>query len=357
MNTIQLTVKLKLLPNEQQRVLLLETMREYISLINDVLDYAIAIGELPRLTSATVHAALPSALRGQCCRDIRSIYANAMKHHGCKLPVLRKPVAIWNNQNYEVLDGCIRLPLWVGGQCRRVSLKALIPDDTLTTLRNAKLGTLRVTEKNGKLIAQVAYEAWESAAPGTKAMGVDLGILCPAVVVHEDGRTRFIGNGRQNRFVRRKHHARRKKLGKAKKLNAIRKSEDKEHRWMRDQDHKVSRAIIDEAIANGVGIIKLETLSGIRSKTRKSLKNKYRSKSRKYNRSLSSWSFYRLASYIEYKARLAGIEVQYIDPAYTSQICPHCGCIHKAEGRNYICPHCGYRGHRDRVGAVNILAA
>ena len=126
---------------------------------------------------------------------------------------------------------------------------------------------------------------------------------------------------------------------------------------MRDQDHKVSRAIIDEAIANGVGIIKLETLSGIRSKTRKSLKNKSRSKSRKYNRSLSSWSFYRLASYIEYKARLAGIEVQYIDPAYTSQICPHCGCIHKAEGRNYICPHCGYRGHRDRVGAVNILAA
>lgn len=107
MNTIQLTVKLKLLPTEQQRVLLRETMREYISLINDVLDYAIAIDELPRLTSATVHAALPSVLRAQCCRDIRSIYAKAKKHRGCKFPVLRKPVAIWNNQNYEILDGCI----------------------------------------------------------------------------------------------------------------------------------------------------------------------------------------------------------------------------------------------------------
>lgn len=249
------------------------------------------------------------------------------------------------------------MPLCLNGKTHRIQLRAVTPPDILSKMASGRLGTLRVTQKNGKWIAQVAYEARESAAPGTKAMGVDLGILCPAVVVHEDGRTRFIGNGRQNRFVRRKHHARRKKLGKAKKLNAIRKSEDKEQRWMRDQDHKVSRAIINEAIANGVGIIKLETLSGIRSKTRKSLKNKYRSKSRKYNRSLSSWSFYRLASYIEYKARLAGIEVQYIDPAYTSQICPHCGCIHKAEGRNYICPYCGYRGHRDRVGAVNILAA
>lgn len=352
---MNLTVQIKLLPSKEQERWLTTTATEYISLVNDIVDYALGQGMMPKFSSGDVAAPLPATVKNQAIRDARSTYAKCRKtriQH-----ILRKPVAIWNNQNYEVLDGCICLPLWADGQCRRVSLKALVPDDALAVLRNARLGTLRVTEKNGKLIAQVAYEARESAASGTRAMGVDIGILCPAVVVHEYGKTRFIGNGRQNRFVRRKHHARRKKLGKAKKLNAIRKSEDKEQRWMRDQDHKISRAVVNEAIANGVGIIKLETLSGIRGKTRKSLKNKYRCKSRKYNRSLSSWSFYRLASYIEYKARLAGIEVEYIDPAYTSQICPHCGCIHKAEGRSYVCPHCGYCGHRDRVGAVNILAA
>ena len=352
---MNLTVQIKLLPSKEQEQWLTTAATEYISLVNDIVDYALGQGMVPKFSSGDVAAPLPAAVKNQAIRDARSIYGKCRKTH--IQHTLRKPIILWNNQNYRISEGFISVPLCLNGKTHRIQLRAVTPPDILSKMASGRLGTLRVTQKNGKWIAQVAYEARESATSGTKAMGVDLGILCPAVVVHEDGRTRFIGNGRQNRFVRRKHHARRKKLGKAKKLNAIRKSEDKEQRWMRDQDHKVSRAIINEAIANGVGIIKLETLSGIRSKTRKSLKNKYRSKSRKYNRSLSSWSFYRLASYIEYKARLAGIEVQYIDPAYTSQICPHCGCIHKAEGRNYICPHCGYRGHRDRIGAVNILAA
>ena len=352
---MNLTVQIKLLPSKEQEQWLTTAATEYISLVNDIVGYALGQGMVPKFSSGDVAAPLPAAVKNQAIRDARSIYRKCCKTH--IQHTLRKPIILWNNQNYRISEGFISVPLCLNGKTHRIQLRAVTPPDILSKMASGRLGTLRVTQKNGKWIAQVAYEARESATSGTKAMGVDLGILCPAVVVHEDGRTRFIGNGRQNRFVRRKHHARRKKLGKAKKLNAIRKSEDKEHRWMRDQDHKVSRAIINEAIANGVGIIKLETLSGIRSKTRKSLKNKYRSKSRKYNRSLSSWSFCRLASYIEYKARLAGIEVQYIDPAYTSQICPHCGCIRKAEGRNYICPHCGYRGHRDRVGAVNILAA
>ena len=352
---MNLTVQIKLLPSKEQEQWLTTAATEYISLVNDIVDYALGQGMVSKFSSGDVAAPLPAAVKNQAIRDARSIYGKCRKTH--IQHTLRKPIILWNNQNYRISEGFISVPLCLNGKTHRIQLRAATPPDILSKMASGRLGTLRVTQKNGKWIAQVAYEARESAVPGTKAMGVDLGILCPAVVVHEDGRTRFIGNGRQNRFVRRKHHARRKKLGKAKKLNAIRKSEDKEQRWMRDRDHKISRAIIDEAIANGVGIIKLETLSGIRSKTRKSLKNKSRSKSRKYNRSLSSWSFYRLASYIEYKARLAGIEVQYIDPAYTSQICPHCGCIHKAEGRNYICPHCGYRGHRDRVGAVNILAA
>ncbi|MBO5567208.1 MAG: transposase, partial [Succinivibrio sp.] len=52
--------------------------------------------------------------------------------------------------------------------------------------------------------------------------------------------------------------------------------------------------------------------------------------SRKNNHSLHSWSFYRLSQFIEYKAKLAGIAVEYVNPAYTSQRCPECGHIHHA---------------------------
>ena len=91
-------------------------------------------------------------------------------------------------------------------------------------------------------------------------------------------------------------------------------------------------------------MIKLEQLRNIRSTTRKSRKN---------NHSLHTWSFYRLAQFIEYKAKLAGISVEYVNPAYTSQTCPICGNVHHANDRNYTC-ECGFHIHRDLLGAMNI---
>ena len=80
---------------------------------------------------------------------------------------------------------------------------------------------------------------------------------------------------------------------------------------------------------------------------------KFYGNGRKNNHSLHTWSFYRLATFIEYKAKLAGIKVEYVDPAYTSQICPICGSVHHANDRNYTC-RCGFHTHRDLLGAINI---
>ena len=113
---------------------------------------------------------------------------------------------------------------------------------------------------------------------------------------------------------------------------------------MKDIDHKLSREIINTAKAHDVSVIKLERLQNICSTTRTSRKN---------NHSLHTWSFYRLAQFIEYKAKLAGIKVEYVDPSYTSQICPICGSVHHANDRNYIC-RCGFHTHRDLLGAINI---
>ena len=116
---------------------------------------------------------------------------------------------------------------------------------------------------------------------------------------------------------------------------------------MKDQDHKVSRQIVNFAKENNVSIIRLEKLSGIRQTTRTSRKNE---------KNLHTWSFYRLAQYIEYKAIWEGIKVEFVNPKYTSQTCPACGERNKANDRKYQC-ECGYKKHRDMVGAINIISA
>lgn len=63
--------------------------------------------------------------------------------------------------------------------------------------------------------------------------------------------------------------------------------------------------------------------------------------------------YYRLASFIEYKAKLSGIRIEYVNTAFTSQMCLKCGSVHHANDRNYSCK-CGYHTHRDLLGAINI---
>ena len=191
-------------------------------------------------------------------------------------------------------------------------------------------------------------KVYEIAEPELKTDGnimrIDFGIKCPAVSYCSDGSVKFYGNGRRNKYLRRQYAYVRKKLQTSKKRKAVKRINDKEQRIMRDIDHKLSHDIVETAVKHHVKVIKLEQLQNIRSTTRTSRKN---------NPSLHTWSFYRLAQFIEYKAKLAGICVEYVNPAYTSQRCPICCDIHHANDRNYTCK-CGFHMHRDLLGAMNI---
>ena len=342
-----ITAQFKLMPTKEQEGLLYQTVSEYISSVNDLLDYCCAQTVTPKLSSSSFVAPLPSAVKNEVVNTVKSIHQKYKRGTCRSLPVLRKPVATWNNQNYRLEGDSIIFPVWADGKSKRIQVKAIIHDYQRDRLKG-KLGSLRITQKNGKWIAQVAVAETVAAAPGTSVMGVDLGLKVPAVAVTENGKTKFCGNGRMNKYMKRKHRARRKALGKAKKRKAIERLGNKEQRWMRDQDHKISREVVNFAVSQGVGTIRMEQLANIRQTARTSRKNE---------KNLHTWSFYRLANFIEYKANTAGIRVEYVDPAYTSQLCPKCGKENHAKDRKYKCMHCGYTGHRDRVGAMNIIKA
>ena len=365
---MQLSETMKVYPTEYQKNLITQTMAEYIETVNSLVSDAVSGHSIAKLTTADVSANLPSALKNQCIRDARSVvkkhYKNchkailknrsrlkrgsAIRKKAPSLPILRKPCCYINNQNYTIKDSHIEFPVMVNGKSKRIFVFIKLTDRQKTLFSDAKFGTMRIVKKNHTLVAQIVYEVSELELKSDgNVLGVDLGIKCPAVSYCSDGGVMFYGNGRKNKYIRRHYAYLRKKLQTSKKTKTVKRINNKEQRIMRDIDHKLSHDIIQTAMAHNVKVIKLEQLQNIRSATRTSRKN---------NHSLHNWSFYRLAQFIEYKAKLAGIEVEYVNPAYTSQRCPVCGNVHHANDRHYEC-ECGYRQHRDVVGAINICSS
>ena len=362
---MQLSETVKLYPTKYQSELIKATMLEYISTVNSLVSDAVSGKSISKVTTADVSANLPSALTNQCIRDAKSIVKKHYKacHSAVlknrkfakkksnirttapNLPILKKPCCYINNQNFKINDSFIEFPVIIDGKSKRISVKTKMSDKQNSVFASYKLGTMRIVVKGNSLVAQIVYDADEiTFSDDGNVMGVDLGIKCPAVSQCSDGSVKFYGNGRKNKYMRRHYKHLRKKLGKAKKPDAIKRINNKEQRIMRDIDHKLSHDIVATAVSHNVKVIKLELLQNIRSTTRTSRKN---------NHSLHTWSFYRLAQFIEYKAKLAGIKVEYINPVYTSQKCPICGSVHHADDRNYTCK-CGFHTHRDLLGAMNI---
>jgi transposase len=65
------------------------------------------------------------------------------------------------------------------------------------------------------------------------------------------------------------------------------------------------------------------------------------------------WAWRELQDFIEYKAEAAGIQVIYINPAYSSKTCSICGCIGVRQKHTFSCSSCGHLAHSDHNAAVN----
>jgi len=138
------------------------------------------------------------------------------------------------------------------------------------------------------------------------------------------------------------------KLGKYKPITAKRllvKYSGREKRKAMDECHKTAKRIVTFAKQHGFGIV-LENLRGLRRHIRHG---------RKMNRRLHSWNFRKLQFCIEYKAKLEGLPVEYINPKGTSSLCPICDGKLALNGHRRLKCECGYENDRDVTACLNML--
>lgn len=246
----------------------------------------------------------------------------------------------------NTLDGRTIVPIKMGDYQRSLldSGEWLVASSTLT-----------YRKRDGVLFLNVAIEKDVDDATMIDRdgiIGIDLGITNIAVVTGTNGKTTFHGGG-TTKLVRYQYFKARQalqQLGTRSAKRKLRAMSGREKRFVADQNHCIAKTIITDALRSfSKPMIVMEDLTGVRTNPRRNSKGR---------RELNSWAYFQLQQFITYKANEQGIPIVYIDPAYTSQACPRCGHVERANRNKamhwFKCRACGYQSNDDRVGSMNI---
>jgi IS605 OrfB family transposase len=174
-------------------------------------------------------------------------------------------------------------------------------------------------------------------------IGVDFGQADIAVL--SDG-TNY--NSEQLKKVRKKYSKVRSSVqskGTKSSKKLLKRLSGREKRFVSINNHTIAKQIVQKAKQEHKGKA-IEDLTNIRwTAIPKSKNNKTE---------LNRWSFYQLRQFFTYKAQLNGINLVVVNPAYTSQTCNVCKHIGIRKGKNFRCEYCGNISDADVNAAKNI---
>jgi IS605 OrfB family transposase len=127
----------------------------------------------------------------------------------------------------------------------------------------------------------------------------------------------------------------------------LKRLQGKERTHAKIVNHTIARRIVESAKSRGKGIA-IEDLTDIRFTSNR--------RNKTFRRKLGKWSFYQLRKFIEYKAKLAGVQVVIVPPAYTSKTCSNCNHIGKRTNKSFKCDNCGNEIDADFNASINIAS-
>ena len=359
MEQMTVTAKIQISVNTDGKVLLDETMSVYSDACNYVADYVFRTHDLKQLS---LNKALYSTLRdkfGLKSQMAQSVFKTVIARYKTILenqkewikPNFKKPQydLVWNRDysltqncfSVNTLNGRVKLPYFAEGMSKYF-------DHTIY-----RFGTAKLVNKHGKyfLHIPVTYDIKESNISDIcNVVGIDRGINFIVATYDSKHKSGFV-SGKAIKQKRANYSKLRKELQMRRTPSARRRLlaiGQRENRWMQDVNHQVSKALVLNNPKHTLFV--LEDLSGVRNAT-----ERVRTKDRYVS---VSWSFYDLEQKLIYKAKRNQSTVIKVNPRYTSQCCPVCGHIEKANRNKklhlFTCKNCGYKSNDDRIGAMNL---
>jgi len=285
-------------------------------------------------------------------KSYRAILKNKKK---ASIPEFKKPVVRFDNRTFTLHKTYNSFSYFVSVSARegRIYLPIVYGDYQLAVLDKISEGEykfctaeLSYSKRLNCYVLNISYKYNVEEYRTFKVMGVDMGIDNYAVFAVPGQVIKFFSGKRHN--LKREHYSNlRKELGKKKLLKKIKAIGNKEKRYMKDINHKISREIVKIAKKYNAAI-QMEDLSNIRERVKMS---------RKMNRKLHNWNFYQLQAFIEYKALAEGLKIMRIPPRYTSRMCHVCRHAEKGNRKSqalFKCKACGYQAHADYNASMNI---
>ena len=291
------------------------------------------------------------------CKAIKDFKEQPSKYKAMpQLPSFRKRGSLFNlyytNQSAIIKNGKIRLAK---------DLEILIPQWDKYKERIQNFQQVRILPSGKKLKVEIVYrqEVKDADLDKSKYASIDLGIDNLATMVTDKGSFLYSGkflksyNGKFNRQLA-KLQSIKDKQGIKKVTKRMQNLYEKRDRYFEDAFHKYSRMIVNHLIENRIGNLVVGYNTGWKQSVNIGKRN---------NQKFVQIPFARLASYLKYKCRMAGIRFVENEESYTSK----CDALAKEE----IGKHESYLGKRvkrglfrsstgryinaDVNGAVNIL--
>ena len=361
---MQISVRLKLDTTKKQREALVDTMRAFNALCTDIaLNHPddtnrfvlqrLIYRETIKFTSLSSQFVIKAITRVAGANKTRKAQLKSKKLPRKKRPATHCSFARFSAVPYDarllnmsslLSAGTVSIASLTGRQ----KVKVCLDSRNLGVLLSGKIagGALLVRSRRGGLSLVLVVDVPEpQSIPAADVLGVDMGVV--NIAVCSDG-TAFLSDrveSARQRYARARKSLQEKGTRSAKRR--LKKIGARERRFRRDVNHCISKQIV--AHAEGTkSAIALEDLSGINARVtvRKNMRARR-----------LGWSFSQLRFFIEYKAKLHGVNVLAVPPAYTSQTCPVCG---HADRKNrpsqdaFVCRSCGFEGNADYVASLNI---
>ncbi len=344
---MNLTVKMKLLPDAQQTESLHKTFEAFNAACNYVSEYAFrekcfSAFNMHYALYRDVRAAFPSLSSQFVVRCFKKVEESYKLDKKAKRTFKKHSAVVYDSRllsfpnlstaSINTVDGRYKIAV-VFGQYRSLEGKK-------------QKGQADLVYQDGKFFLCVVIELPDGTPIDPSGfLGVDKGIVNIATTSDGDA---FSGS-RVDAIRERTAKVRQalQKCGSKSAKRHLKKIGKRQSRFQSNINHCISKEIVSIAEGTNRGIA-LEQLKGITSRTRFRKADRQR---------FGNWAFFQLDTFIGYKAKLAGVPVVFVDPRNTSRQCSTCGHIAKSNRKSqslFSCGNCGSTFNADFNAAINI---